>query len=194
MAQLKVYSFRPHYVYDERTKNILSESRTQLRCVIFVGAYSKDAAVEFVSKKLGNTPNPSELRLAQGNDYDALREATLFAEEGVVVVTRDTGGKRPVVLAQADTDEGSQAIGIIRPADGRAGQVFEATAARFAGRGSIAVGAEVAYVKVLVTSERSYWEGTKGDTLDDDQIQLKIDRGELNIIRSGFGDWFHAGR
>ncbi len=188
MAQLKVYSHTPFHVYDERVKNILEEPRVQTRYCAWIAAYSKADAAQFAKDARLSHPSHSDLRVASSNDYEALLEASLFKEAGTVLVTSDRGGKRPVV--QLGNPDGAQAIGVLRPADGRSGQVFEATMAQYAGRGSVAVGATMAYVKV----DEDTWEGTKGDTPDDEGIQLLLDMGELNIIRSGFGDWYHAGR
>jgi hypothetical protein len=193
MAQLKIYSACPYHVYDKRIQHILEEPRRQTRFMVYIAAYSKADAAAFSKAAQCGTPSQTELRIATGTESEALREAMLFENEGTVLVTSEYGGKRPVV--KPDAELGAQAIGVIRPADGRAGYVFEATMARYAGRGSIAVGAEVAYVKLLVTAERSFWRGTEaGDVLDDDQIQRLLDLGELEIIRSGFGDWFTKGR
>jgi hypothetical protein len=195
MAQLKVYTFHPYHVYDKRIENILTEPRSQTRYNVYVSAYSKAAAVNFAKFSGVSNPSESELRLAQGDTCEALREATLFDKDGVVLVTSDRGGKKPVVLADQESQDdepgtGSQAIGTLRPADGRRGQIFEATTAKYAGRGSVAVGAVDAYIKNLP----DIWSGTNGQRVFDAQLQHLLDMGELHIIRSGFGDWFHAGR
>lgn len=193
MPQLKIYSYHPYHVYDPRITNILTEPRSQTRYVVYVAAYSKVDAARLGKDAQCGTASSNDLRVAGSTQFEALREATLFDKEGVVLVTSDRGGKKPVILAGGE--DGAQAIGIIKPAEGRAGYVFEATAAEYAGRGSIAVGAEIAYVKRDVGyPEGVIWVGTDGSNLTDREMQTKIDVGDLTIIRSGFGDWYMAGR
>lgn len=200
MAALKVYAWHPHHVYDRRVQNILSEPRSQTRYSAYVVAKTKADAAQFAKDARCGTPTQNELRVAGSTEFEGLREATLFETEGTVLVTSDRGGKKPVILCTPDDGDGSegtgtQAIGTIRPASGHAGYTFEATAAAYAGRGSIAVGAEVAYVKKDVGyPEGVVWVGTDGEDLVDFEMQRLLDLGELTIIRSGFGDWFHAGR
>lgn len=188
MAQLKVYSFHPYHIYDERAKNILTEPRVQLRLTVYVAAYTKPDAARFSKDANCSNPPQTELRIAGGSEFDGLREAMLFEDEGTVLVTSDRGGQKPVVLM--DPVDGVQAIGTVRWESGIS--IFEATMAQWAGRGSVAVGAETAYVKAQANP--SYWEGTNGTTLTDEEMQLKLDLGEVRIIRSGFGDWYTAGR
>jgi hypothetical protein len=201
MAQLKTYVWQSYHVYDKRVENILTEPRQQARYSAYAVAYSKADAARFAKEARCSYPAQSDLRVGNdGNEFNALREASLFETEGTVLVTANRGGKKPVVLCAPDNgygDEGTgaQVIGILRPADGRIGMVFEATTAKYAGRGSVAVGAEVAYVKKDVGyPEGIVWVGTDGQALVDQEMQKQIDLGELNIIRSGFGDWFMAGR
>lgn len=188
MAALKVYTFHPYMVYDERVSNILSLPRQQLRYTVFVAARSKAAAVEFCKQAGCSNPGQSELRLASGGALgDALWEASLLNDEGVVLVTADRGGEKPLVLMS--TEEGAQAIGIVRPVGLGSRYVFEACRAAYAGIGSVAVGKWHAYIKAAVTADRSYWECNTGETLSDEEMQRLIDLNEVEIIRSGFGKW-----
>ena len=186
MAQLKVYFFNPFHVHDQRVKNILSEPRVQLRFDTYISAYSKNDAAAFAKDAHCGHPSPSQMKIMTGLQGEALREATLLDREGVVLITSDRGGAKPVVLM--DAEEGAQAIGQIRPDNGR--YMFEACRAAYAGRGSIAVGAYDAYVKTYEDG----WHGTNGSGSGDDEIQRLIDIGHLKIIRSGFGDWYQAAR
>jgi hypothetical protein len=191
MAALKVYAWHPNHVHDKRVENILAVPRAQTRYSAYVVAYTKADASFFARDARCGWPSQSELRVAQGAEHDALREAMLFESEGTVLVTSQRGGKKPVILCVPDDDDGSegtgaQAIGTIRPADGHRGYVFEATTAKYAGRGSIAVGQEVAYVKRDVGyPEGVIWVGTDGADLVDHEMQRKLDDAELTIIRSG---------
>lgn len=199
MAALKVYAFSPHHIYDKQVQNILTEPRIQTRYSAYVVAHSKPDGLRFAKDARCGFPSHSELRVALGAECDALREAMLFESEGTVLVTSERGGKKPIILCTPDDGDGSegtgaQAIGTIRPADGHAGYVFEATTAKYAGRGSIAVGAEHAYVKVRDPQGRFFWQGTSRAMLTDQEMQRRLDLGDLIIMRSGFGDWFHAGR
>lgn len=188
MAALKVYTCHPYTVYDERVSNILTLPRQQLRYAVFVVARSKAAAVEFCKQARCGDPRESELRLASGGALgDALSEASLLNEEGVILVTADRGGEKPVVLM--GVEEGTQAIGIVRPLGLGSHYVFEACRAAYAGIGSVAVGKWNAYIKAAVTADRSYWECNTGQTLSDEEMQRLIDLNEAEIIRSGFGKW-----
>lgn len=188
MAALKVYTFHPYTVYDERVSNILSLPRQQLRYTVFVAARSKAAAVEFCKQARCSDPRESELRLACDVLGDALWEASLLNEEGVVLVTADRGGEKPLVLM--GTEEGAQAIGVVRPIGLGSRYVFEACRAAYAGIGSVAVGKRRAYVKDdLGYPEGVRWAGTNGDEMTDHEMQRLIDLNEVEIIRSGFGKW-----
>lgn len=186
MAQLKVYAFSPFHVYDERVKNILAEPRVQLRFETYIAAYSKKDAIAFAHQGRCGSPSPSQIRVSTGAQGEALREAMLLDREGIVLITSDRGGVKPVVLM--DAEEGAQAIGQIRPEGGR--YTFEACRAAYAGRGSIAVGALIAFVKTYDDG----WHGTDGSGPGDDEMQRLLDLGEVKIIRSGFADWYMAGR
>lgn len=186
MARLKVYAFSPYHVYDERVKNILMEPRVQLRFEVYIAAYSKNDAAAFAKEAHCGSPSASQIRVSQGLLGEALQEAMLLNHEGVVLITSDRGGVKPVVLM--DAEQGAQAIGQIRPDGNR--YTFEACRAAYAGRGSIAAGAYDAYVKTYEDG----WHGTNGAAPGDDEIQRLLDVGHLKIIRSGFGDWYTAGR
>lgn len=187
MAALKVYTFHPYTVYDERASNILALPRQQLRYTVFVVAESKPAAVEFCKQARCSNPRASELKLASGNLGDALARASLLDKEGTVLVTADRGGRNPVVLM--DAEQGAQAIGVVWPTGGMH-YSFEACRAEYAGIGSVAVGKRRAYVKDdLGYPEGVRWAGTDGDEMTDHEMQRLIDLNEAEIIRSGFGKW-----
>ena len=190
MAQPKVSTFNPYHIYDERAVNILKEPRQQLRFVVFVVASSKPAAVQFCKDAQCSTPRESDLKLAFGNLSESLRKASLLNDEGVILVTADRGGEKPVVLM--DPKRRAQAIGIVRP-EGQA-YIFQASMADYAGVGSIAVGTKVAWIKTDEGGDIPEWHGTNGEFCIDTEMQRMLDRGELKIIRSGFGDWYTAGR
>lgn len=191
-AKLKVYMTTGSLYHERAVRSLEGGPRTTY--TYFVVALTKKDALDQTSAFVGAWVKEAAFKIAAGNDADALRAAGLLDADGTVLVVESNGvGSRPVLLMNSDWDP--PVIGnLVHDNDrGRGAKKFEASMARYAGKGSIAAGAEmVAYNTGRPDGRR--WATVWGHSWSDDELQRELDLGDMVIIRSGFQDWYRVGR
>jgi hypothetical protein len=142
--KLKTYQQQMNYLHNDRAENILRKnSWDRAGYLVIVVAESKDEATAHCASRGIKHVNAKDLRIMPDGprNTNALREAMLLNQNGTVLAIASGGaGQQPVVLM--DPEEGAQAIGVLVPAQDLT-SVFQASMAKYAGKGSIAAGADL---------------------------------------------------
>lgn len=193
MAKPKIYQMGLIHTSNSRVEAILAPERGRADYIVYAVAPSKASASAALRSRMVGYADEKEWRVAglQVAHTDALREAGLFTEGALLVIGRGS----TTAVAMVDAVGYASAIGQLKraPDSDFFRLVFEPSMAQFCRRGSIAAGAEEVYIHTGRNGDRR-WAGTWGDCMDDEQMQLQLDLGNLKITRAGFGDWYHEGR
>lgn len=196
MAKPKIYQARRLSVNMERVQNILREDKNRIEYVVWAVATSKAEATKMVSDvNLLSYMADKDWRVAWDSPETlSLKEAGLLTL-GAVLVTSSAGGEKPVVLV--DQDGYATSIGMLKRPAGNDRVYpqrleFLPTEAKYARKGSIAVGREVAFINTGRSEDRR-WAGTDGYSVSDERMQAMLDLGEVEMVRAGQGAWHNGG-